>query len=214
MTDNSRKKDKSIMGLLLILAWLLFVLMAVCFYFFFFKPSRKNTETADKQTTESQTKFSYKTNANVNINALIADYYEALLKCDKEGLKSCVTNPGKFDDMSYYENLSKVIVGYSNINCYSVDGFTDNATLVYVTCNTKIAGIESTPMDIQTFYIIKTDKEYKIFNENYSSEVSEYIDKVQSDEDIQNLYKEVRNNVEDCKLKDEKFKEFLETLKE
>lgn len=212
MIENKRKKDKSIMGLLLILAWLLFILMAACFYFFFLGGSKKDKKNNAAETTESHTKFSYKTNADININALITDYYESLVSCNQAELKKCVTNPNQFNDMSYYENIAKVIVGYSNINCYSVAGYTDDSTLVYVTSNTKIAGIDSRPMDIQTFYIIKSDGEYKIYNESYSPEVAGYIEKVQADDDIQDLYKVVRNSVEDCKLKDEKFKELWETL--
>lgn len=215
MDKKNTKKDKGIIGLLLVLAWLLFVLMAVCFYYFFIGNGKKKTNDDNKSATESNEKdtvFSYKTNENIEINALIGDYYSALVKCDAKELKACVTDGSKFDDMSSYESAAKIIIGYTNINCYSVPGYTKDATLVYVTSNLHINGIESKPMDIQTFYIIKSDNAYRIYNEGYNKEVSDYIEKVQADSDIQNLYKSVRNNVEDCKLKDEKFKELWNTL--
>lgn len=105
---------------MLFLGWMIFILLAVVFYFYFFSDldlrmfnKDKATQTDAQQT--NQTGFSYETNANLDINSLIIEYYAALAVCDQDKLKTYVTDPSQFDDMTVYQQRSAVIKAYSNV---------------------------------------------------------------------------------------------------
>ena len=170
----------------------------------------KATQT-DAQTSD-QVGFTYETNANLDINSLIIEYYAALAVCDQEKLKSYVTDPSQFDDMTVYQQRSAVVKAYSNINCYTMPGYTEDATLVYVTSNLSLANITSVPLNINRFYVIKTAEGYKIDNSALSQEVNNYIETQSQSTDIQNLYKAVQDNVNSCIANDSAFAEFYNTV--
>ena len=84
MSKKGKKGKKKIAGLMLF-----FILLAVVFYFYFFSDldlrmfnKDKATQTDAQQT--NQTGFSYETNANLDINSLIIEYYAALAVCDQD----------------------------------------------------------------------------------------------------------------------------------
>lgn len=125
MSKKGKKGKKKIAGLMLFLGWMIFILLAVVFYFYFFSDldlrmfnKDKATQTDAQQT--NQTGFSYETNANLDINSLIIEYYAALAVCDQDKLKTYVTDPSQFDDMTVYQQRSAVIKAYSNVNCYTM----------------------------------------------------------------------------------------------
>lgn len=156
MSKKGSKEKKGVSGLLLFLGWMIFVLLAVVFYFYFFsdldlKMFNKDKATQTDATQEEPAGFSYETNANLDINSLIIEYYAALAVCDQNKLKSVVTDPSQFDDMTVYQQRSAVIKAYSNVNCYTMPGYTEDATLVYVTSNLSLANITSVPLNINRF---------------------------------------------------------------
>lgn len=212
MSDKN-KKNKSIFGMLLVLAWLLFILLAVIFYFFFSSENGK-VGTTDS-TDEDQTRFVYETNANIDINALIIDYYYAIVNCDQTALSAMVTDPSQFNDMKPYEQQAEVITKYSNVNCYSMPGYSDDAVLVYVTSNISITGVSCTPMDIKRFYIVTAeDGSYKIYNQEFDANVKAYIDDIQAKSDIQELYKTVNENISYNRENDKTFSDFYDKVSE
>ena len=215
MSKKGKKGKKKIAGLMLFLGWMIFILLAVVFYFYFFSDldlrmfnKDKATQTDAQQT--NQTGFSYETNANLDINSLIIEYYAALAVCDQD--KTYVTDPSQFDDMTVYQQRSAVIKAYSNVNCYTMPGYTEDATLVYVTSNLSMANITSVPLNINQFYVVKTADGYKIDNSAHSQEVTNYIETQSQSTDIQNLYKAVQDNVNSCIANDAAFAEFYNTI--
>ncbi len=217
MSKKGSKEKKGVAGLLLFLGWMIFVLLAVVFYFYFFsdldlKMFNKDKATQTDATQEEPAGFSYETNANLDINSLIIEYYAALAVCDQNKLKSVVTDPSQFDDMTVYQQRSAVIKAYSNVNCYTMPGYTEDATLVYVTSNLSLANITSVPLNINRFYVLKTADGYKIDNSALSQEVTNYIETQSQSNDIQNLYRAVQDNVNSCIANDSAFAEFYNTI--
>lgn len=217
MSKKGSKEKKGVAGLLLFLGWMIFVLLAVVFYFYFFsdldlKMFNKDKATQTDATQEEPAGFSYETNANLDINSLIIEYYAALAVCDQNKLKSVVTDPSQFDDMTVYQQRSAVIKAYSNVNCYTMPGYTEDATLVYVTSNLSLANITSVPLNINRFYVLKTADGYKIDNSALSQEVTNYIETQSQSNDIQNLYRAVQDNVNSCTANDSAFAEFYNTI--
>ena len=159
-----------------------------------------------------KTIYSYETNAHIDINALMADYYDALINGDKDKLKDIVTEPDAFGDMVLYETKSQVISEYSNITCYTIPGLKDNEILVFTTSNLNITGVESKPMDIQRFYVVDTGEGYKINNGVLSQETIEYINLQTGSPDVQALYRSVQDNINQCLAEDSTFAEFMNTI--
>lgn len=207
MARNRQKEVKAKKMLLTI--WFIFLIALATLGFFLYK-KRKSI----KEDFQFSTRFSYQTNANQDINALIISYLNAYASCDQDLLKSCVTDPSKFDDMTNVQSQSKVITAYTNINCYTVSGFDDSATIVYPVTNISILDVSSTPLDIPgPFYVVNQNGQYLIDNTELSEEVKAYMDKVDGTDDIQALYKMVKDDEDKCAEEDPTFKDFMDRLK-
>lgn len=221
---SKKNKDSGVAGLLLLFGWLVFLLLVLVFYFYFMDKIDFNELLGRETTTETvegpisdnpqqyETKYSYQTNANLDINSLMIEYYAALAVCDQTKLVTLVTDPSVYDDMTPYEQKSQIITHYSNINCYTVEGNTADTTILYVTCNINIAGVESAPMNISQFYIVKTSEGYKINNGPLDSATTDYIKEVSSSADIQELYRNVKANIDSCLQSDPTFAEFYSKI--
>ena len=206
MARNRAKEVK--LKKMLIAIWAVFIIVLVFFGLMVYK--KKDVVEQDLSFT---TRFSYQTNANPDINALMITYLSAMAASDQDTLKSCVTDPSQFDNMATVQSQSKIITTYSNINCYTVEGMDENSTLCYVVANISIVSVESTPLDIMgPFYVVKKGNNYLIDNSMLGNEVNDYIEKVNRTADIQDLYKVVNENEEKCAEQDPAFKEFLDRL--
>lgn len=225
--SKKKKSDKTgILGLVLLFFWLIFILLCVVFYFYYWDELPFNKKSTDKKTTtetvtegeiqdanaQYDTVYKYKTNANPDINALIADYYAALASKDQAVLKTLVTDPSEFDDMTDVLARAAVVTQYSNINCYTLDGYTEDATIVYVVSNITIKNVESKPLDITSFYVVNTEDGYLIFNEPINPELSQFIKERDEEADIQALYQMVQDNINQCIEEDESFATFYDRV--
>lgn len=220
MGDNQKKKGNGVAGLFLLFGWLLFILLALIFYFYFYEDlpflpgnilTEKQGEVSDNNS-GYETRYSYQTNANMEINALIADFYTGLAACDQESLQQLVTDASQFADMAAYEKRAEAVSGYSNINCYTLPGYTEDAVIVYVTCNLAIVGVNSTPLNLDQFYVVHTENGYKIDNRVQDEAVQSYIDKQNENDDIKALYKSVQDDINQCLANDTRFAEFYNKL--
>ncbi len=203
---NRKKQIK--LKIMLTIIWVIFLggLIGGGFYVF------KNKESLGKDLGLSS-RFSYETNSNMDVNALVRDYYTALATCDAETLKNSVTDPSDFDDMTIYANKAELINGYSNINCYTLDGVNEGDILCYAVFNITIKGVESKPLDIAKLYIVKNESgKYVIYNNNYTDEMRSLIKSCDASSDIQELFSIVKEDNEKCLAEDETFKEFYDTI--
>lgn len=211
MKEN-KKNNKSLLVMCLILAWLLLILFVLIFVFYFKDdlPTKENKELT--VVTESEKNLEYQINSDVRINSLMSEYYSALVVCDQSKLQSLVVDPSQFDNMDKYIRRANAVKNYANINCYTVPGYTDDAVIVYVTCNLDIVDVESKPLDITQFYLKKTDNGYIIDNANKDDAVNAYIAQRTNSPDIQELYGDVKTNVDSCVQNDPTFAEFYNTI--
>lgn len=222
MGKKQKKKDNGVAGLFLLFGWLLFILLALIFYFYFWEdiPFLPGHSGYDSQVSgevlnpkgQYETKYIYQTNANVEINALVSDYMTGLTTCDQAKLKGLVTEPSAFDDMTLYQSRAEIITGYSNINCYTLPGYTEDAVLVYVISNMHIAGVTSTPLNMQQYYIREAGDEYKIDNGALDEATLAYIAGQNENADILELGKSVQDNINQCLERDADFAEFYNKL--
>ncbi|MBR1815461.1 MAG: hypothetical protein IJ763_02050 [Lachnospiraceae bacterium] len=224
---DKKKKSKGKIAFWIIFWILLFSSGVLAFLYFktdlleglFDKKDKETTTVTEMETTDEpvidesfKTIYSYETNANIDINALMADYYDALVKGDKDKLKDIVTEPDAFGDMVLYETKSQVISEYSNITCYTIPGLKENEILVFTTSNLNITGVTSKPLDIQRFYVVDTGSGYKINNGVLSQETIDYINLQTGSPDVQALYKSVQENINQCLAEDTTFADFMNKI--
>ncbi|SEQ66721.1 hypothetical protein SAMN02910369_02222 [Lachnospiraceae bacterium NE2001] len=206
---KNRKQEVKIKKMLL-LVWTVFIMALISLGVIAY--NKRDTVKEDLDMSFS-TRFSYQTNANPDINALIITYLSAMSSSDQATLQSCVVDPTQYDNMSTVQSQSKVITAYKNINCYTVEGMDENSTVVYAIANISIVNVESTPLDmLGPYYVVKKDGHYLIDNTMLSQEVSDYIGKLNRTSDIQDLYKMVKDDEDKKAEQDPAFKEFLNRL--
>lgn len=230
-TDKKGKKKSDVKSFALVFCWLLFILLAVVFYFYFMgdlpglgkKDDATTTEssttgadttssntTSDVVTEETTLGLSYEVNANPAINELISQFLSYIVAKDEAGIRTLVMDPN--GNVQYYLDRGTCISNFTNINCYTLPGYTEDATLVYVIYNITIPDVVSEQIDIQQFYVINTESGYKVDNREYSPEVATYIEQQLLTEDIQNLYILVKDSIEQSIANDPTFAEFYEEL--
>ena len=121
-----------------------------------------------------------------------------------------MTNPSQFDNMTVLLSRAQKIVGYSHIDCYTVKGIKENEILCYVIADISLKDVKSTPKDIMVYYIVKeANGEYHI-NNNVDAEISAFIDEKTLNDDIQALYKIVKDDEDKCYNEDKTLRDFYE----
>lgn len=151
-------------------------------------------------------------NAYPEVNALVNSYLTATVSCDAAILKSIVTNPAEFDDMTALQARAQFIQGYTNVQCYTKTGPETDSFVVFVVSNTTIANIATAPMDFMTLYVQKTENGYVINNNTLTDDITGYINSVKQDSDIQQVMQEVANYNTQAVESDADLKAFYEML--
>lgn len=218
--SKQKKKNKGIAGMALFLGWLVFILLALIFYFYFsdgflsFAKKWKNNKAASAlKVSEGM----YEVNAYPEINALIAAYLEAEAACDREVLVTLVTRSDEFSDMAKYIEKAKLIAGYENIICYTLQIQGNEDKIVCVVANMKMSEeskIKCRPLNVNCYYVKKTDDGYLIDNRGDDAEIQACIDAAYKNSYIQELYKSVNDDIEACVQSDEEFARLYNKIQE
>ncbi|MCM1082526.1 MAG: hypothetical protein NC393_11010 [Clostridium sp.] len=219
--SRQKKKNKGIAGMALFLGWLIFILLALIFYFYFsdgfasFVKKWKNDKTAAGTLKVSE--GMYEVNAYPEINALIAAYLEAEAACDREVLVMLVTRSDEFADMANYTEKAKLIAGYENIICYSLQIQGSEDKIVYAVANMKLSEeskIKCRPLNINCYYVKKTDDGYLIDNSGDDADIQACIDAAYKNSYIQELYKSVNDDIKACVQNDAEFARLYNKIQE
>lgn len=205
--SDTRKKKKSYVGLIVFI-WVFFITAIAAFCTLLY--INRETLAEDLGFTEKTT---YTVNSDEKINSLISVYFKALAEADQESLKSCVTVPQQFDNMTTVEGRSKVITDYSDINCYYMPGPEQDSYIVFTVMNITISGVASKPLDIyKPIHIVKSGDGYLIDNSAQSQELQDYINQLTLEKDIQDLYRMVKTDQDSKAASDPSFAEFMNKL--
>ena len=152
-------------------------------------------------------------NAYPEVNKLISEYYKARLKVDKDKI-------GKLVDNVYYagiEELPQMMKNFEDIklvDCYTIDGPEDKATMVYASTETKIKGIDTPASGVDGFYV-KPDAngDLKIILSPVTNEVQKIIDEDTKREDVVALLSDVNTKLAHEIKSDKKLSDFFDKLK-
>ena len=202
---NNKKAAKN--KKIIIMIWVIFILVASAGIVLFVT----NYDKLKGKSGDKKSEKVYEKNTNSDISILIRKYLTALTNCDQEGLKSLVTDPSDFDDMTGIISRSESVTGYSDIDCYTLPGMTDNTYLCYVVSYISLKDVKSTPMDIMVFYIIDSDGEYLI-NNSSDPKIQEYIDEKTVLPEIQDIYRMVKEDEDRCYEEDESLRKFYDKI--
>lgn len=208
-SDKSKKKKAGVKVYALVFFWILFVFLVVVFLFYFMKDLpffNKDKEASNTDVAE----VTYEVNAYPEINMLITEFLSHIVSGNEDGLRTLVLDPNA--SMEQYMNRALYITEFSNINCYTLPGYSEKDTIVYVTYNITIPEVESKPIDIQQFYVINTDYGYRIDNTTPSVEVATYINEQNLTESVQELYESIKNSIDQSLIDDPTFADFYEEI--
>lgn len=206
------------------LGWSLFILCCVLAYIFVGLPfvnkakdvSKKDREAVLKEDInvdeEHDTIIPYEKDADESLNEFVETYFTAITSCDYLRLQDMVTDADEYRDDENLKRKAEFITGYENITVYTKAGLNEGSYIAFVVANLTIAGVNSSPYDIITLYIVNGERGYMINNGELPADVKEYIEKVKGDADIQKVYKAVEKKNAELKAKDASLQEFYEII--
>ena len=161
---------------------------------------------------EHDTIVPYEKDVNKELNIFFETYYTAIIDCDNLTLQNMVTDASEYYSDESLQRMAQFITGYDNITVYTKDGPEEGSYVAFVVANLSIAGVHSSPYDIVTYYIVSKGDSYLIDNDDWSEDVTAFIDKVKGDQDIQDIYKLVEQKNAELKEDDVTLQAFYDTI--
>lgn len=207
----------------LILGWSFFVLSCVLVYVFMgdaIRPKKANRMEEKKAvldekidtSKEHDTIIPYQKDADKDLNTFIESYFKAIVDCDYTSLQDMVTNGSEYSNDVSLKKKAEFIKGYDNITVYTKEGLDEYSYVVFVVANVTIAGVNSSPYDIITLYVVNGARGYLVNNGTLSDDTVEYIEKIKGDADIQKVYRSIEKKNAELKKKDSSLQEFYNML--
>ncbi len=149
-------------------------------------------------------------NAYPEVNSLIDAFYTAWGEKNVDRMKELADSFDATDEAKVLN--ATYIESYSNINVYTKKGLTDDSYVVFVSYDLKFTDVNTPAPGLAQLYVVKKDDKYMIHNDKNDTEVNEYIDKTNQDEDVKKLISEVETNLNKAMESDADLKAFEEQL--
>lgn len=185
------------------------------------KPSKNESSTPEQTSsaadstepsTEAPKDTSLKTGAIPELDALMEQYYDALIACDLSTIYSIVE-----DDSAYtLENLQKqseYIEDYLNITCHTKPGLNDGEYVLYVYSEIKFLSIDTAAPQLNHYYVNRTaDGGYQLANGMLDNDKVDYMNLVDDDEDVHALIDDVYAKLTSAMMLDDKLNNLVQML--
>ncbi len=178
------------------------------------KEPETETVTEVMTTTESETTAAESQQLEKNVPevlGLIEKYYTARQNKDYETLAAICEDFG--DSMqAQLEREDAAVEGYSNFMTYSKPGLTEGSYVVYVYVETKLTGIATqAPSLLEKYVLPDAEGNLMIAETDRSTEIKEYTQRLQADDDVQALINDVNTALANAMEADEDLKNFVES---
>lgn len=207
----------------LMLGWSVFILCCILAYVFVGRPfgNSGNISQEEKEALldkkidvdeEHDTIVPYEKDADKELNAFIEEYFQAITECNHEKLQDMVIDASVYKDNESLKKKAEFVTEYNNITVYTKEGLEEGSYIAFVVANLTIAGVNSSPYDIITLYIVNGERGYRIHNGTLSKDITDYIEKVKGDKDIQKVYKSVEKKNTELKEKDASLRDFYDII--
>lgn len=175
------------------------------------------SEVSTEAVTESQTQAATAAAGTENlvrddaaILTVVREYYTAAAAKDVDTL-STIVSPWN-DEVSKSILQNNVVESYENISTYSKAGPVEGSYVVFVYFDGKVSNIDTLVPSLSMLYLTTDTSGSLIISDRESSkEVSDYIDQISSDADVQALVADVDSKCETAQESDPALKEFMET---
>lgn len=161
---------------------------------------------------EHDTMMPYAKDDNEDLNNFIYAYFNAITDCDNILLQDMVTDSSVYSSDQNLKKKAEYITGYSNMTVYTKDGPDEGSYVAFVVSNLTINGVNSSPYDIVTLYIVTGAQGFRIVNSQLPEETENYIAKVKGDKDIQKVFQSVEKENKKLVEKDSTLKDFYEII--
>lgn len=150
--------------------------------------------------------------ATAEVTELIESYYKALGEKDIDTLKTLVDDLTPSDESKIVN--ATYIEGYNVGNVYTKKGLETDTYVVYACYDYICTGIETTVPAMSWLYVFKDDSGKLLIDANADSsqEIASYEEALESDEDVKQLYSDVKEKNDQAQESDPVLAEFLQGL--
>ena len=158
-------------------------------------PSSEDLTVIEESTTPSETEPELPTVSAldaVNVDSLIDRYYEAKINSNAEELNNIVDSETEYSDGDLAYEPEQFIEKYDNFKTYIIPGITDEYFVVYVRYDIFFNGIKTGAPALNHFIVQKdADGFYYIYDKAISGEFQTYLEETENSETVQDLKKQV-----------------------
>ena len=152
------------------------------------------------------------------INQLMEQYFLSISECDMDTFMHLFTSQDTSQTEVFkarFEKEKEYIESYQNISCYTAAGMDETAYAVYVYYDTKFVGVDTLGPALVRVYAVKCDDgQYRIYDQDISPEMENYLEQLSMNEDVRLLVTMVDRQMADAMEADPKLKERIAYLKE
>ena len=152
---------------------------------------------------------------SAEITAFMQSYYKALGERDIATLRTLVSDLTASDE-SRITNAKDYIEGYEAGNVYTKKGLDENSYVVYTCYDYICSGIDTPVPSLGYAYVVEdSSHNYQILGAaDQNTEISQYMEGLLADEDVQNLRQEVQEAYDQAQAEDGALAQFLDGLGE
>ena len=152
------------------------------------------------------------------INWLMEQYFHSISECDMDTFLHLFTSGDTSEEERYrqeFEKQKQYIESYQNISCYTTPGLEENSYAAYVYYEIKYAGVETpAPSLVQVYAVGGDDGTYKIYDQQASPELSDYLEQLSRNEDVRLLISQVDQQIEEAMAADPALNERILYMKQ
>lgn len=152
------------------------------------------------------------------INQLMEQYFLSTADCDMETFLHLFTSQDTSEEERYrqdFEKQKQYIEGYRNISCYTTPGLDENSYAAYVYYEIKYVGVETpAPSLVQVYAVKGEDGIYRIFDQEMSPELEDFLEQLSVNEDVRLLISQVDQQAEEAMAADPALNERIQYMKQ
>lgn len=146
-----------------------------------------------------------------DIKTLVEQYYAAVQNADLAAL-SAVIDTTENISVQKMEKRAEYIESYSNFTCYTLDGMTEGAYLVFVAFDVKFTDIETLAPGLDYYYVKTADDGRLYICTEKTQEEDDFIAGQMDTAEVQNLSKEINDRFAAAMAADAKLFERLQLM--
>ena len=167
-----------------------------------------------EETTVATTEEALEQDAYPAVNELMKKYYQAMADGDVETLLSLTEGLDQKEQIKIAKK-SEYIEGYPVLTCYTKNGLTENAFIVYAYYEVKLTGFETCAPGLNTWYVVGDGAgNYVVSAGEQSADVIAYCESVSAQDDVVDLFNTVQVKYNDLRTNDVELSAFLDELPE